>query len=68
VFIANLIAWPLAWYFLDQWLGGFVLRISMSPLYFLVAGCVTLACAWLTVGGLVYRVANANPIKALRYE
>jgi putative ABC transport system permease protein len=68
VFIANLIAWPLAWYFLNDWLNGFALRISINPLYFLVAGVATLLVAWLTVGGLVYRVARSNPIHALRYE
>jgi putative ABC transport system permease protein len=68
VFIANLIAWPLAWYFLNDWLNGFALRITISPLYFLVAGLLTLLLSWLTVGGLVYRVARANPIRALRYE
>ena len=68
VFIANLIAWPLAWYFLNQWLSGFVMRISISPVYFLLAGILTLLFAWVTVGGLVYRVANANPIRALRHE
>jgi putative ABC transport system permease protein len=68
VFIANLIAWPLAWYFLNEWLNGFAMRISISPMYFLVAGLATLLVSWLTVGGLVYRVARANPIRALRYE
>jgi len=68
VFIANLIAWPLAWYFLNGWLDGFALRITMGPLYFIVAGVATLLMAWLTVGGLVYRVAKNSPIHALRCE
>ncbi len=68
VFIANLIAWPLAWLFLDQWLNGFQLRIALSPVYFVIAGIAALLIAWFTVGGLVYRMARANPIRALRYE
>jgi len=68
VFIANLIAWPLAWYFLNEWLSGFALRISISPLYFVIAGLATLLMAWITVGGLVYRVAKNSPIHALRCE
>jgi putative ABC transport system permease protein len=68
VFVANLIAWPLAWYFLNGWLDGFALRISIGPLYFIVAGLATLLMAWLTVGGLVYRVAKNSPIHALRCE
>lgn len=68
VFVANLIAWPLAWYFLNQWLDGFALRISIGPLYFLAAGLATLLVAWLTVGGLVFRVAKNSPVHALRCE
>lgn len=68
VFIANLIAWPLAWYFLNEWLSGFAMRISISPLYFIIAGLATLLMAWITVGGLVYRVAKNSPIHALRCE
>ena len=68
VFVANLIAWPLAWYFLNEWLSGFALRISISPLYFIIAGLATLLMAWITVGGLVYRVAKNSPVHALRCE
>ncbi|HSS13578.1 MAG TPA: ABC transporter permease, partial [Rhizomicrobium sp.] len=42
VLIANLIAWPIAWYYLHGWLQGFTYRISLSPLYFLGAGAVAL--------------------------
>jgi putative ABC transport system permease protein len=66
--IANLIAWPLAWYYLDDWLKGFAYRISLSPLYFLGAGAVALLIAWLTVLSHAIRVARATPIGALRYE
>lgn len=68
VFVANLIAWPLAWYFLNEWLNGFALRITISPLYFIAAGLATLIVAWLTVGGLVFRVASNSPVHALRCE
>jgi putative ABC transport system permease protein len=68
VFVANLIAWPLAWYFLNQWLDGFALRISIGPIYFLAAGLATLLIAWLTVGGLVFRIARNSPVHALRCE
>ena len=68
VFVANLIAWPVAWYFLNGWLDGFALRISISPLVFIIAGLATLLMAWLTVAGLVYRVAKNSPIHALRSE
>ena len=66
--IANLIAWPLAWYYLRGWLEGFAYRISLSPLYFLGAGTVALLIAWLTVLAHALRVGRATPIGALRYE
>jgi putative ABC transport system permease protein len=66
--IANLIAWPLAWYYLHGWLETFAYRISLSPLYFLAAGAVALVVAWLTVLSHAVRVARATPIGALRYE
>jgi len=68
VLIANLIAWPVAWYYLHGWLQGFAYRIPLSPLYFLGAGLLALLIAWATVFSHARRVAGANPIHALRYE
>lgn len=68
VLFANIIAWPVAWYYLDRWLAGFAYRIDLNPLYFTVAGVVALIIAWATVIGHALRVARANPIHALRYE
>jgi putative ABC transport system permease protein len=68
VLIANVIAWPVAWYYLHGWLQGFAYRIVLSPFYFLGAGAVALAIAWATIFVHALRVARANPIHALRYE
>jgi putative ABC transport system permease protein len=68
VLIANAIAWPVAWYYLNDWLRGFAYHIALSPLYFLAAGFATLLIAWATILGHALRVARANPILALRYE
>jgi putative ABC transport system permease protein len=68
VLIANLIAWPLAGYYLHDWLQGFAYRIALSPLYFLAAAVVALLIAWATVLAHAVRVARAIPIGALRYE
>jgi putative ABC transport system permease protein len=68
VLIANAIAWPVAWYYLSGWLQGFAYRITLSPIYFLGAGATALVIAWATVYVHARRVANANPIHALRYE
>jgi len=68
VLIANLIAWPVAYFYLRHWLQGFAYRISLNPLYFVVAGAVALVIAWATVIVHAAHVARANPIHALRYE
>jgi len=68
VLIANAIAWPVAWYYLHDWLQGFAYRITLSPVYFAVVGLGALVIAWLTILSHALRVARANPIHALRYE
>jgi len=68
VLYANLIAWPVAWYFVNDWLMSFHYRIDIGAGVFLFIGFCALCLAWLTVGGHAYRVARTNPISALRCE
>jgi len=68
VVLANLIAWPIAWYYLHDWLQGFTYRIALNPLYFAGPGLVALVIAWATILAHALRIARANPIHALRYE
>jgi putative ABC transport system permease protein len=68
VVIANLIAWPVAWWVMRDWLNTFDARIPLGPTPFLVAGGVALAIAIGTIGAHAFRVARANPVTALRYE
>ncbi|HZF95594.1 MAG TPA: ABC transporter permease [Allosphingosinicella sp.] len=69
VIIANIIAWPLAWYVMDRWLQGFDARISASqPWPFLLAGGLALLIALGTISAHALKVSRTNPIKALRYE
>ena len=68
VIIANIIAWPVAWWVMRDWLNGFDQRITLGPTPFLVAAAIALGIAIATVVGHAVRVARANPIHALRYE
>jgi putative ABC transport system permease protein len=68
VVIANLVAWPVAWWAMRQWLNGFDVRIALTPGPFVVAGLLALVIAIATVAGHALRVARLNPIHALRYE
>jgi len=68
VLLANLIAWPVAWIYLSDWLEAFVDRFDITPLHFLIPAILTVLIAWGTVAAQAWKVARANPIKALRYE
>ena len=68
VLIANVLAWPLAWYLMERWLENFVYRIDIGLFSFVVAGLLALLIAMLTVGGLAARAAWSKPALALRYE
>jgi putative ABC transport system permease protein len=68
VLVANLLAWPVAYYFLQGWLEGYAYRIDLSLLPFISAAAVAICIAWATVGTQAYRVARASPIYALRHK
>jgi putative ABC transport system permease protein len=68
VIVANIVAWPVAWWAMRDWLNGFDTRIDLGPTPFLLAGFIALAIAIATVAGHAIKVARLNPIHALRYE
>ena len=68
VIIANIIAWPLAWYAMSKWLENFAYKIDMGLWIFILSGLITLSAAILTVCFQAVKAAAANPINALRYE
>jgi len=68
VIIANLIAWPVAWWLMRDWLNTFDDRIALGPTPFVAAGLLALIIAVGTIAAHSIKVASANPIRALRYE
>jgi putative ABC transport system permease protein len=68
VVVANLIAWPVAWWVMRDWLNTFDLRIDLGLTPFALAGLLALGIAVGTIAGHAIRVARTNPIHALRYE
>ncbi|NJC35220.1 putative ABC transport system permease protein [Sphingomonas jejuensis] len=68
VLLANLIAWPIAWWAMRDWLNGFDARVALGPTPFLLASGGAAAIAVATVATHAIRVARANPVGALRYE
>ena len=68
VIIALVIASPVAYYAMQQWLADFAYRVAMQPAVFALAGLMTLLIALLTVSWQSVRAALANPVVALRSE
>ena len=68
VLIANVIAWPVSYLMMDQWLDNFATRISIGFPVFLLAGFLVLLIAVVTVGYKTLITARSNPVTALRYE
>jgi putative ABC transport system permease protein len=68
VAIAFVIACPIAWFAMNQWLRSFAYKTTLSWWVFAVAGGVAVAVALLTVSWQSWRVASRNPVEALRYE
>ena len=68
VLVANLLAWPVAYYIMNGWLQNFAYRIDPEPGIFILCGVLALGTAMLAVGAQSVKAAMANPVDALRYE
>jgi putative ABC transport system permease protein len=68
VALANVIAWPVAYYAMSKWLQNFAYRIDIGLGTFLLAGLLALLIALITVAFQAVKAALANPVEALRYE
>jgi putative ABC transport system permease protein len=68
VIIANLIAWPMAWIVMENWLEGFAYRVDIGAGPFILSMFLALFIALLTVGLQAVRAARANPVDSLMYE
>jgi putative ABC transport system permease protein len=68
VLLANIVAWPVAWYLLQRWLQGFLYRTPIRFDIFIAAGLIALAIALGTISFQSIKAARANPVDSLRYE
>ena len=68
VILAFIIACPIAWFAMRQWLGNFAYRTNLSWWVFAFSGILALCIALLTVSWQSFRAASRNPVEALRYE
>ncbi len=65
---ANIIAWPLGYWIMNNWLEDFAYRVDLSPIHFVSAGIITLVIALGASGIQSVRAAMANPVDSLRDE
>lgn len=68
VLLANIVAWPIAYYAMFKWLQNFAYRTGLNLLVFAAAGILALLIASLPVAYQALKAANRNPVEALRYE
>ena len=68
ILLANLIAWPIAYYLMRDWLSGFAYQTDLNVLPFAASAIMALIIAFGTVSMQAIRAARSNPIDALRYE
>ncbi|MTI20384.1 FtsX-like permease family protein, partial [Fulvivirga sp. RKSG066] len=68
ILFSVLLAWPLAWYFLSDWLKNFAYRISLSPEIFIFSGVIIFIIAMSTVAYQTYKASVQNPAEVLKTE
>jgi putative ABC transport system permease protein len=68
VLLANVVAWPAAYFAMNTWLHNFAYRVDVSWPVFATAGALTLLIAVLSVSAQAIKAALANPVESLRYE
>ena len=68
ILVAIVIAIPLCWWAMNNWLQGFAYRITIGPVIFIEAGTIALAIALATIAWQAIKAAVGNPIQSLRNE
>ena len=68
IVIANIIAWPIAYFVMKRWLENFAYRASVSWEIFVIAGAVAMLTALITISYQAIRAALSNPVDAIKYE
>jgi len=68
IIVANIIAWPAAYFVMNKWLENFAYRVNLDIWVFIFSGLVALIIALLTVSYQTIKAGRANPVDSLRYE
>jgi putative ABC transport system permease protein len=68
ILLANIVAWPIAWYFMTEWLNGFAYHIEMTIVTYLAAAALAIVITLITIGSQTLKAALINPATILRNE
>ncbi|MHA1943389.1 MAG: ABC transporter permease [Candidatus Thorarchaeota archaeon] len=68
VILANLIAWPIAYYVMSRWLQNFAYHVNIGIWTFLLSAALALVTALITISFQAVKTAASNPVDSLRYE
>jgi len=68
VVLANIIAWPIGYFVMKNWLHNFAYHVDLKIGYFIVSGVITIGIALITVSYLAINAAHKNPIESITYE
>ena len=68
VLVANLIAWPCAWWAMNDWLQTFAYRTEIGSMPFILSGLLAVLIALITISYQSIKAALANPVDTLQYE
>lgn len=68
IVMANILAWPVAYFAMQDWLTHFMYRVSLDPLLFLFSTLIVVVLAVGTISIQAIRVVHSDPVKTLRYE
>ena len=66
--VSFVVAVPIAWHFMSQWLEGFSYRITLSPWFFVATCLFSLFVAVISVGIQILRAVTANPVESIKVE
>ena len=66
--IGSLVAWPLSWWWMRDWLNGFAFRIDLAAWHFAAGAAIALVAVLVSSGHQAYKAAKADPVEALRCE
>jgi putative ABC transport system permease protein len=68
ILVANVIAWPVAYYFMKDWLNSFAYHIDMNVMVYLLSALIAVVISILTVSAQTIKAATSNPAQTLKYE